>query len=54
MKLVLVLQLKAATYVKDEPHPNLLLSNHRKYDISNLSGQSLPLVLVLFVTLLQY
>lgn len=32
----------------------LLLGNHRKYDISNLSGQSLPLVLILFVTLLQY
>lgn len=34
--------------------PYLLLSNHGKYDVSNLSGQSLPLVLVLFVTLLQH
>lgn len=32
----------------------LLLSNHGKDDVSNLSGQSLPLVLILFVTLLQH
>lgn len=32
----------------------LLLGNHGKYDISNLSGKSLPFVLILFVTLLQY
>lgn len=33
---------------------HLLLSNHGKYDIGYLPGQSLPLVLVFFVTLLEY
>lgn len=33
---------------------HLLLGNHGKYDVGNLSGQSLPLVLILFVTLLQH
>ncbi len=33
---------------------HLLFGNHGKYDISNLSGQSLPFVFILFVTLLQY
>lgn len=32
----------------------LLLSNHGKYDIGYLPGQSLPLILVFFVTLLEY
>lgn len=32
----------------------LLLSNHGKNDVSNLPGQSLPLVFILFVTLLQH
>lgn len=33
---------------------NLLLRNHRQYDIRYLSRQPLPLVLIFFVTLLQY
>lgn len=32
----------------------LLPSDHGKYDISYLPGQSLPFILVFFVTLLQY
>lgn len=32
----------------------LLFGDHGKYDVSNLSRQTLPLVLILFVTLLQY
>lgn len=32
----------------------LLFGNHGKYDVSNLSGQSFPFVLILFVTLLQH
>lgn len=32
----------------------LLLGNHGKYDVCNLSGQPLPLVFILFVTLLEH